>query len=752
MLRLFSTSGGSLLTEHFLPPDLAFAPVPAGATHAYHLARARAERALLSQRARVGSTRSLSATSGGGGGTIWSLAASPLQRFLAIGCEAGVVKLVDVGESARFDWLDSSSDFWARTIAVRTPAGERKERVGVVGSMELTKGRVMTLSWGPPRRLGGGGSAARKQQGNKRAAKGKAAEEEEDSEEESDSSSSSDSDDDDSSDEPIWDESFLVGGTASGVSVVWDVSTGRVLSRLSVFKSRSEQTILWSSAVLADGTIVLGDSSGGVTFYDARTRLPIVGAAFKVHGDAADVLALCVGPDGRKVYSASVDQRVVEYTLVPSHASGAGAGAGAGKKGTTQQTAGTKWVHTATRRLHAHDIRALAIEPRFDIARHSRARIEASSGQLAPPPTRVPILVSGGTDFHVVMTPAATTDGLSSRHLNPVSNTPFLTFGETTQRKVAYVPATSRASLLGGGGAAQLCARQRWIVLRRSDSVAIWELPSTAGAVAAGGHPGAATGLVNGDSDALGLPPLPMDGSSEAEQQQQQWNKVIEMQFKTKTPLVSVAVSPDGQLLAVSDLYESKLFQLVRRRGTGALEPRRIASFGTAFANTKRDAGASRATAPGASGLVFTPDSRRLVLSSYASAMVYVVDIETTGACTIAASFDLHRRKASPVSHGRQLAGKLSGRPSVNGHADESMQDDQDDDESTPSIDAASSKEQVYAVVHHLKVSPDGQWLLTMDSLRRTHVFSLDLLAHHRSLPPRNICPRQSSSTRPTRP
>ncbi|KDN48885.1 WD40 repeat-like protein [Tilletiaria anomala UBC 951] len=766
ILRLFSTSGGSLLTEHFLPPDLAFSSSqnhPSTSATPVHVHRSKA-----------GTTRTLSSNAG----TIWSLAPSPLGRFLAIGCEGGQVRLVDVSNADAFAHLDSSSDLFARSRG----AAAGVERIGAVGRMEKTKGRVMTLSWGPPRLVSGSisGPSAALTKGNQENANGKdkardgAAGREASDESDSGSTtgttsdSDSDSESDDDEGEEEWDESFLLGGTSSSVAVIWDISTGRLLSRLLVFKNRHESTIVWSSAILADGTIVLGDSNGGVTFYDARTRLPLPTATFKVHGDKADVLALCIGPDGKKVYSASVDQKVAEYSLV------GGAGRSKGKQ--------VRWVHTGTRRLHAHDIRALAIEPKFDMRAAAFASLSRAEPQLV---SRVPILASGGTDFHVVLIPAAGTasagvyaaappaavisaaaEGGDSKEkasrrkrtstaaakaassyalgdrpadsLNPISDNPLVTFAETTQRKLAYVPPTSRSSLLGGGSAAQLCAERRWIMLRRADSVAIWELPNL---------PQTKSQALEGDQ--LGLPPA-AGGVYDVDQQ---WRKLIELQFKFRTLIICAAISPSGDLLAVSDLYETKLFRLrMRRRGSGSMsadsiEPSRLGSFGKAFAHVRKSSSsAGTGGAPGASALTFTPDGQRLVLCSYASAMVYVIDLfltPVTAECRIAASLDAHRRKGAPTPSGRQLAGRLA-KTQINGSASRlshDIRDDDDDgddsgnDDDGDEVSPNPSTEQVYAVIHHAKISPDGQWLLTMDSLRRAHIFSLDLFSHHKALP-----------------
>lgn len=70
---------------------------------------------------------------------------------------------------------------------------------------------------------------------------------------------------------------------------------------------------MWRSLVLADGTMVTGDSGGNVQFWDAQlgTRT----AAFKVH--AADVLAMAASSAGDAVFAAGVDPQLALYKRVP---------------------------------------------------------------------------------------------------------------------------------------------------------------------------------------------------------------------------------------------------------------------------------------------------------------------------------------------------------------------------------------------------------------------------------------------------
>lgn len=698
VLRLFSTSGGSTVTEHYLSPDLAFDGAESGED-----ALGQAVRDAIQARAKVGTTRTLSSD----GGTVWSLAVSPTGRFLALGCEDGEVRLFDISTSDTFEPLTSSSRYFSRSRPVQAATGPTTEYIGATSRLEKAAGRVMALAWGPPRRLGPSPRAAAR----RTAAPRPGDESEGTVGTDSDSDSDSDSDaDDDLAESGSWEDTFLVGGTAAGQAVVWNPSTGRIGSKLSVRNNRRERTIVWSAAVLADGTIILGDSNGRVTFYDPVTRLALPAASFRAHGPEADVLALIVGPDGRRVYSAGVDQRVVEYSLVGALTT---ASMGAQRAlGPNLSSGGARWMTTAVRRLHAHDIRALAIEPNFDITTAAQAvqdRLAKKPGQDGG--SRVPLLASGGTDCMVTFTPAATVSGggkfaapKGKAKGKPASDN----FADAFYRKAPYVPGSTRASLVGGGSVALVCPGKRWIVLRhekevrddagfrREHTIAIWSLPSRA--------------VLRDES--LGAAPIASVISGE----DGQWKKIIEMQFQARTPLISHAISPDGQLLALSDLYETKLFRL-HPRAEDKVAPQRLATLRKAFDDS---------VPPGASALSFTPDGQRLVLASYASATVHVIDL---AASTLAASFTVHRARFASTPFGRSIA-------PVRRKKDEAVDENMEVDRagSPDAAAAAGSEAEVYAVVHHAAISPDGQWLLTVDSLRRVHVFNLDSMAHVRQL------------------
>ena len=112
------------------------------------------------------------------------MAPSATARYLALGCEDGSVRIIDL-ENDRFEHLASTS-------------GQDRRIVPRFGK---AKGKVISLCWGPPLRTA------------KRSTKAATAKK-------ASSSDSDDSDDSDDDDDDQWHESFLVGGLALSTAIV----------------------------------------------------------------------------------------------------------------------------------------------------------------------------------------------------------------------------------------------------------------------------------------------------------------------------------------------------------------------------------------------------------------------------------------------------------------------------------------------------------------------------------------------------
>ncbi|THH28127.1 hypothetical protein EUX98_g6062, partial [Antrodiella citrinella] len=199
------------------------------------------------------------------GGSIWSIAPNPASTLLALGCEDGSIHLLSLE-------LDALMHL------------RRLDRV---------KSRILSLAWGPPVPRGNASTTATTK---------------------ASSSSDSDSDSDDSDDDSVddWKDSWLVAGCSDSCLRKYDVGNGRVLDRMGTDKNKGERTLVWTVGVLGDGTIVSGDSLGYVKFWDSKTCTQL--HSFQAHG--ADVLCMVISPEGSALYTAGVDQKIVQFTHV----------------------------------------------------------------------------------------------------------------------------------------------------------------------------------------------------------------------------------------------------------------------------------------------------------------------------------------------------------------------------------------------------------------------------------------------------
>ncbi|KAI0762616.1 WD40 repeat-like protein [Fomes fomentarius] len=500
----------------------------------------------------------------------------------------------------------------------------------------------------------------------------------------------SDSDDDDDD----WTDSWLVTGCSDSSLRKWDFASGRMLERMGTDKIRGERTLVWAVGVLGDGTIASGDSMGIVKFWDSRTCTQLQ----SFQGHAADVLCLTVGPDGTVVYTSGVDQKVAQFSYVKTSRTST-------NPSPLVSRAPGRWVQSCSRRLHSHDVRALAIWPPHTPLPPSYQRHYSSD--IAP------ILASGGLDMSVVVTPAALpTATLTGKIMNPLSTSTQATFEDAYHRRLAYTSGTASAS------AVHLARKARLVMCTREAGLTVWR-------VAKRKHRGE-----DADPDEEG--PSTQDGG---------WERVLDMDLNVQTNIVTGAISDDGSWIAVADWYETKLFQITEE-SNGDLKPKRIRDFAATLQGSIANA------STGASSLTFTPDSSKLVIASSQSVAVLIVDLgSAASAPRVLRKFEQHRVKDGFVK-GRAVKGRRSP-PSVNGDGDVEMASDNEeardatandagDDAAVPSPSSDSDVEDskvVHTTITRMTISPDGQWLATTDDRRRTHIFNLDAVQHHCALP-----------------
>ena len=169
--------------------------------------------------------------------------------------------------------------------------------------------------------------------------------------------------------------------------------------------------------------------------------------------------------------------------------------------------------------MHFHDVRGLSIWPPYTPF--------PSPHRRSFPADVVPLLVSGGLDMSIVVTPAALPRNSTVRLTNPLATSVSATFDDAYHRRIAY------SSGAHGTVSLHLAKRARLVLSTGDTDLAVWRLPERP--------------LVEEGA-------LPADGLG--------WKKVLNMSLRVQTNIVASAISDDGCWLAVSDTFETKLFWL----------------------------------------------------------------------------------------------------------------------------------------------------------------------------------------------
>lgn len=143
----------------------------------------------------------------------------------------------------------------------------------------------------------------------------------------------------------------IAAGYADSSIRMFDIRNGQLLRTISLGRGPSggpKEILVWSVKCLPDETIVSGDSTGEIKFWDAKNYSLIQ----RVQGHQADVLDVAVSADGESVISGGADQRTVVYRLKP------------GEKGDKRR----RWAEVMHRRYHTHDVKTFAVYETKDIS------------------------------------------------------------------------------------------------------------------------------------------------------------------------------------------------------------------------------------------------------------------------------------------------------------------------------------------------------------------------------------------------
>ncbi|KAG8843287.1 U3 small nucleolar RNA-associated protein [Tulasnella sp. 330] len=610
------------------------------------------------------------------GGSVWCLAINPANTLLAAGCDDGGVQVLALTDDIRgMEWHKR---------------------------MDSGKGKVLSVAWGPPtlsshstpRRTNlTAGTRANTRVG----------------EDTSDSESSSASDDNEEEPEPEWQDSWLVGGCSDSRLRRWDFNSRRVVAQLLTDKLRGiQKTLVWAVGVLRDGTIVSGDSMGLVNFWDVKTS-----TQFKsIRAHDADVLCLAISSDGSSVFSSGVDQKVTQCILSQTTAS---------SLEDSIIPPPMDWIKAFSKRLHAHDVRALAIWPPCSLFPDSSHQHHQT---ITINPGIAPILASGGQDMVAGLTPCSTPFGASikRRVMNPLAINAREALSRTTVfeegvwQRMAYplaqevVWVATKAMVKGKMRFGNEAPVRRLVVGRSDVGVKVWSLK---------GPKEKRLGGYKDDDD---------DDDDEGEGDQTS-SPVLEMELNVGTNLVCGSVSEDGRWLAVSDGLEVKLFRLGELFEDGSFKdpPRRIKNVSSSILSALPPSSSSSSTAhqpsAAASKLTFTPDSTRLIVACSPSAHIVVLDLSlvpspSNSDVRVLRVFQQHAEDDEEIS-GRTVKSLPSNSMKI-------RRDERGD---------RRDKQKGSRTIIAMCLSHDGQWLASADERGRVHVFNLDSMQHHTTLP-----------------
>jgi U3 small nucleolar RNA-associated protein 4 len=353
--------------------------------------------------------------------------------------------------------------------------------------------------------------------------------------------------------------------------------------------------------------------------------------------------------------------------------------------------------------MHSHDVRSLAIWP--------------PSTPLPPsyrrkfPVNIAPILVSGGLDMSVVLTPAAIPSSTTvSKVTNPLSTSVVATFEDSYHRKMGYSTGFS------GTGRVRVAKKKRLVLSAQDQSINLWHIF---------------------DRNTL-RPDVP--NLAEDEASPEGWRKVLEMDLNFQSNIVSCDVSDDGGWIAVSDWYEVKLFGLaftvslclfgpvmpakLSFKPSGDVDVTRTKDFAAVL---KDSIPAVPASSVGATVLSFTPDSRRLVVCTSGSSFIAIFHLPQGDHSLprLLRVFDHHRLgNVSPNSALSNAGGTID-----TDDGDVDMDDLSDED-------AVVTKQlSVIPAITRIAISKDCQWLVSADEMKRVYIYNLDSLQYHCVLP-----------------
>ena len=291
-----------------------------------------------------------------------------------------------------------------------------------------------------------------------------------------------------------------MGGADSTVRKL-DVRTGRCVLRITLDEYKPRTTLVWDLKFLSDTTIVSANSLGKIQLWNGKHGT--LRQSFQLH--LADVLTLAVNEEEDTIYASGVDHKLVRLQKLKD------------KKGA--------WVKTAEVRQHSHDVRSIAL-------------------------SKAGIIASGGLDTQLILCPMESFEIDSCVRYLPFSN---------SSKNFAVA---SEANVL---------------MFQTSMSLKFWQLSSENKVHSTTPH--LPNGETSGETDVGGKgQSTPSQSDSEAVSRSKKIANeptvsditngvpINFLEIKTKAPLhiLSSAISPDGSLVALSNIDQMWLFKIVQ--------------------------------------------------------------------------------------------------------------------------------------------------------------------------------------------
>lgn len=135
----------------------------------------------------------------------------------------------------------------------------------------------------------------------------------------------------------------IIAGHADSTIRIYDIRNNQQTRNMTLGagpKGGPKETLVWSVKCLNDGTIVSGDSTGTLCFWDGRHYTLLQ----RIKSHDADILDVAVSADGQSIFSGGMDRRTTLYQRMGSERSG--------EK--------LRWAKMAHQRFHKHDVKAMA--------------------------------------------------------------------------------------------------------------------------------------------------------------------------------------------------------------------------------------------------------------------------------------------------------------------------------------------------------------------------------------------------------